>query len=306
VVDTTQLSVSAKLDMLIACAMRPNQPSPTLLPFVLEGFSWPGNPRVLSRISDASLRVHRQGAEEFLELLRQHPGAYVSCQDHNVLELNPAYSNMVTPQGIYAFPRDFIAHMAWWLTMPRDNYPTSGVGFLHRPTLFVFDLDGPIADSDTYTHAALVHDLETLARQWQTGSPAVQNLPFEVDPGHAGHIARRWLRDVVRHSTDSADQQLKHLIWSSEKMVDSMLPTRDSDGDGYQEHEDKPALWRHLLAGLGYSGVADHHALLTGDIEQQLAVLQPTAIRNLVRLPNPLNREIALGSEQQVPAGMTL
>ena len=85
-------------------------------------------------------------------------------------------------------------------------------------------------------------------------------------------------------------------MWATEKAVDDMLPVVEEGNSGFMVHPEKPELWRAVLSSLGYVAVLDRHAVLTGDIGQQVAVLEPDAIRNVVMVDNPLAEALTQGS----------
>jgi hypothetical protein len=282
--------------------MRPNQTEPPNLPFRLEGFEWPGKPRVIAMgRGGEAFRVREEDAQAVLDALRARPGAYVSCQDHHALELNPAYGNEVTPLGIYGFPRDYFAHLVWWWTKDLYSYPATGIEFAHRPNLFVFDLEGPILDTDFYASSVRARDMERLAEAWQPGSRAVRDLGFEVDATGVERTMRRWLRDSDRYGDMPTEEQAKHFLWAMESALNAMLPVVQAGDSGFYVHPNKPALWRAMLVSLGYVAFLDRHARLTGDIEQQVAVLQPEAIRNLSLFRNPINPAVRLETRAPRP-----
>ena len=245
---------------------------------------------VFSHILDPSLRINEQSALAILDVLCKHPGAYVSCQDFAHLEINPNYSNAMTPRGLYGFPRDFLAYMVMWMTLDRTYLPTSGINYAHRENFFVFDLEGNIADSDTYDRSDLARDLEHLGEIWNPASRNVHDLGFNVDCAQCAETAGKWLTDTRKYTDCNRGEQFKYLILASEKIVDSMLPT--TSNQGFREHPHKPALWQAVLASLGYTALVDRHALLTGDIEQQIVVVEPSAIRGLVCIANPIKDNI--------------
>ena len=83
-----------------------------------------------------------------------------------------------------------------------------------------------------------------------------------------------------------------------EAVTNRLLPVEEVEGGPYVGHSLKPTLWRSLLAGVGYAAVLDRHAVLTGDIGQQIAVLRPDCIRNTECVRNPAVRDaLELGGD---------
>lgn len=261
--------------------------SPTLLP----GFPPLDRPRVFGRPNGARFQIAPEHAEGVLEALRAHPRAWVSCQEHDRLALNENYDNQVTPQAVYGFPRAYFAHLVWWWSFRRDVYPVTGVEYAHRRRLFLFDLEGRAVDSACYADAA--PDVDRLGERWSGPCPAAaqETLGFAVDASAVAAKAENWSRSIRKHREAPPERQVEFLLRASEAIVDGMLP--DGGGrsiGGFWSHPRKPALWRHLIADLGYAAVVDRHAALTGDIGQQVAVLCPEAIRAVVEISNPVAR----------------
>jgi len=209
------------------------------------------------------------------DLLAPHAGRFVSFQDVEILALHDGYSNAVTPQGIYGFPVDWLAMLAadYAARPPRAGYShhLKSLGFIRRPHLFTFALDGAVVDTATYT-------------QWRADSARLHEMVREDE--YLADLAARWQRTAHRHDPATGPGgDARSLLWNMERLIDAQLGL---SGDGpYLGHPEKPGLWRQMFVQLGYVAFIDHDNLLTGDLPHQVAVFQPTALSNVVATANP-------------------
>jgi hypothetical protein len=251
--------------------------------FIPPGFSYPGGTPCFASYRFGSDHILDMDAvEAVLEVLRQAPRAYVSFQDHHCLELNENYSNQITVRGIYGFPRDALAWMIWEHTQDKATYRGSGVDFVRRPDMFLFDVEGQILDGSN--RDALIPDILRMGQLWGVSGEA--DIGFPIDRGNVIHIAEDWARSLSKMTHDDSNV-LRYMMAAAESMINTMLPVEDV-GDGFQGHDYKPELWRAMIASLGYVAVEDRHSILTGDIWQQIVVLEPSSIKNTVQISNPL------------------
>ena len=259
---------------------------------VIPGLGWPGRPRSYSVPRGKEFIVPEGQCADLLDAMRAAPRAYASYQDCATLGLNRAYGNEVTVRAVYGFPRDYLAHMVNWWTKDLGVYPASGIEFVRRPNLFLFDLEGAVIDTATYrdtlADVTRAHDL------WGASTPPVP-VADTVDWTRTAPRLSSWVRNLRKHLDDPPERQVQYLMWATEKAVDAMLPVVEEGDSGFMVHPDKPELWRAVLSSLGYVAVLDRHAVLTGDIGQQVAVLEPDAIRNTVMVANPLAEAPARG-----------
>lgn len=230
-----------------------------------------------TELDDGGEPPSREQAEALLAQLPDRPGCFISFQDHDALALNPAYSNEVTPQGIYAFPAEWLrlvvaAHARTGGAKTR----LSNQGCVRREHAFVFTATGRVIEPPHYrdylTDAGTLH-------AWLTARHEVRALDVlgaftnNGCPKHGGDLdgRRLWLM--------------------TEKVTDCILDLYGPD-EPFLTHPEKPALWREVFAAMGVDGLLDRQSMLTGgDFPQQLAVFNPEAIQLQAHFSNPCRRE---------------
>lgn len=204
--------------------------------------------------------------------LRDRATSFVSFQDVPVLQVNPDYSNDVTPGGIYGFPVD-------WMLLVADGFVRHGgagsrlarQGCVRRPHAFVFDVAGRVLDLGSYRGFA--EDAERLDA-WVT-----RHHP------DARHVVNAWRFNG--NPQFGTDMDGRRLLGMSEKVVDQILGIAGSD-DPYAAHPAKPGMWREAFLSMGISALLDRVSLLTGgDFPHQIAVFDEAAIVAVECFDNP-------------------
>lgn len=227
-------------------------------------------------LDDGGLPPSQEAAEELLARLPEAPGYFVSFQQHDALALNPDYSNDVTPQGIYAFPAD-------WLRLVVEAHLRTGggrtrlanQGCVRRDNVFVFSVSGRIIEPPQYRD--YLADA-TLLEGWLQ-----ERHPEGLGPLHAfTHNGR------PQHGGDMDGQRL---LYMTEKVTDRILGINDPD-EPFAGHPDKPRLWREVFSAMGIHGLLDRQGRLTGgDFPHQLVVFDPDVIQLQASFPNPCRRD---------------
>jgi len=235
------------------------------------------DPRKTS-MDDGAPPPSRDQADELAARLQAWPSAFASFQNVPFLALNPGYSNDITPQGIYAFPADWIAMIAAGQKDLGARGRLSWQGCVRRSHVHMFEVEGQMFDLQACR--SYVQDATRL-REW-----AAPHYP-EVD----GVIAS-WINNGrPTHGTDLDGQRL---LMMTEAVVDRILGIDRDQEAPYRTHPDKPARWRELFLAMGYVGLVDRAHLLTGsDFPHQAAVFDEAAIRVLDAFENPCAAAVA-------------
>jgi hypothetical protein len=205
--------------------------------------------------------------------------AFISFQEVDFLELNPNYSNWVTPRAVYGIPVSWLRTMSNLPGLSKkkmQNTVLANLGCARRPYALAFRVEGRVLDMSTFSnfldHAALLRvELSQRGRS---------DLVYRVNS-----YAASGRHEPEGYWTNSK-RAGRGILWLTEELTDEFLGISDQAGT-YRKHPDKPETWRNFLRMAGFDAVLDNTAFLTSDFPQQIAVLDDSAIRLLEMFPNP-------------------
>lgn len=220
--------------------------------------------------------------------LQEHPDACISFQTASAgerLSLNPAYSNIVTPQAIYAFPA---RHILDWTLYERHKAKSRlhHMGFIGRERAFLFVVDGPVIDTESYT--SFQEDAEKLRQAWRDKVKVTRHS--WGDENGVDSVIDGFLRNHT--PTENPRLQIARLFHMTEHLVHLFVPVQEVCDGSFLAHPDKPAVWREVFASLGYSAFHDKNSILTGDYPQQIAVFDDSRIQHLAVFDNPISPDL--------------
>jgi len=219
----------------------------------------------------------REAARELAQALKGCEGEFVSFQTCHMLALNPDYGNEVTPQGVYAFPKDWIIglaeHHAKGRQRLRDTW-FANLGFPQRPKAFTFSIGGRVLDTQSYRE----YEADQARLAAAIGAAHPEALPVIHAFTHNG-------KPMLGGEWDP-----RRMLFMTEHVVDEILGIRGREGS-YRAHPEKPRLWRDLFLRMGIVALVDRNNWLTGDCPRQAAVFDDRAIVLHASFANPCAAE---------------
>jgi len=215
----------------------------------------------------------REAARELAEALKGCGGEFVSFQTCDVLAVNPDYGNEVTPQGVYAFPKDWIIGLAEHHAKGRQRLRETWfatLGFPQRPHAFTFSVEGRVLDTESYREyeADQARLAAAIGEEHPEALPVIHAFTHNGKPRH-GNV-----------------QDPRRMLFMTEHVVDEILGIRRQEGP-YRTHPDKPRLWRDVFLTMGIVALVDRNNWLTGDCPRQAAVFDDRAIVLHAAFANP-------------------
>lgn len=216
----------------------------------------------------------REAASELVQRLMECDGEFVSFQTCDMLAINPDYSNEVTPQAVYAFPKDWIvAHAEQHARVRRDLRGTifASLGFSQRDRVFTFSIGGNVLDTLSY-------------RSYERDQAILRHAIGEEHP-EALPIIEAFSRGTKAYALGT-EFDARRMIYMTEKVVDTILGLTEREGP-YKRHPQKPSLWRRLFLEMGIVALVDKNSTLTGDFPRQAAVFDDRAIMLGATFANP-------------------
>jgi len=213
------------------------------------------------------------GATSLADCLRGRDGTWVTFRRDASLDLEGVYSNHLTPHAVYGLDSS-------WVTAQADAYASAGshqrlrmyfhgLGYVRRPHAVVFNVDGRVVSSATYS--GIVEDAERLVEHVSRNHPAATDV-----------LSRRWNLQV---HADDPRRSFMCLFYMTEMLADRIVGS--VEWRDYRVHPDKPAAWRDLLLALGIDALEDRSHLMTGEVYDQIAVVNAAAVRIVADFPNP-------------------